>query len=166
MTNLQFVPEIWAQSPEINYEVSSYGNIRSKKRRVNLKPNIGTHGYYYVQCGSKNSKTLHRLIAIAFIPNPKNLEQVNHKDGNKLNNNIDNLEWVTRADNARHSFRLGLSYQTKAIKLNVYKDNILIGCYNSMLEAATKLSVQRADIWRFLKGERKNPIRGYTFSKA
>ena len=57
---------------------------------------------------TENGKTrwhlVHRLVAMAYIPNPKNLPFINHIDGNKLNNHIDNLEWCTRSENARHSF--------------------------------------------------------------
>lgn len=61
---------------------------------------------------TENGKTrwhlVHRLVAMTYIPNPKNLPFINHIDGNKLNNHIDNLEWCTRSENARHSFINGL----------------------------------------------------------
>lgn len=77
------------------------------------------NGYMYVTLLTKDDKDInnehinypgwycygvHRLVALAFIPNPNNLPEVNHKDGNKLNNNIDNLEWVSKSDNIKHSF--------------------------------------------------------------
>jgi hypothetical protein len=60
-----------------------------------------------VQAGQRQER-LHRLVAEAFIPNPANLLEVNHLDGNKLNNNADNLEWVTHAENMRHAVVSGL----------------------------------------------------------
>ncbi len=67
-----------------------------------LKAKISADGYLRVRL-QDNWKNLHRLLAEAFIPNPTNLETVNHKDGNKLNNNLQNLEWVSRQDNLYHA---------------------------------------------------------------
>lgn len=114
--------EIWKLiSGSDGYEASNCGNIRGIKRKAKisngkyrivhetiLKPNINGCGYKYVQLGRKNTKTVHRLIALTFIENPDSKEFVNHKDGNKLNNHIDNLEWVTRQENEDHAFRTGL----------------------------------------------------------
>lgn len=80
------------------YEVSSTGLIRSEKTQKLNKPHINHKGYYKVtlsNCGTKKNFRIHRLVAIAFIPNPENKPEVNHKDLNKLNNNVENLEWVT-----------------------------------------------------------------------
>lgn len=68
------------------------------------------NGYLVVGILGKQYR-VHRLIAQAFIPNPENKPQVNHKDGNKLNNNIENLEWCTAKENIRHSWENGLSYK-------------------------------------------------------
>jgi hypothetical protein len=65
-------------------------------------------GYYTVYV-DKSNKLLHRLIAETFIPNPDNLPCVNHKDGNKLNNSVDNLEWVTYSENNIHARKMGLN---------------------------------------------------------
>ncbi len=59
--------------------------------------------------GSRGTAKLHRLIALTFLPNPDKLPQVNHKDGNKFNNSLDNLEWVSAADNVIHSYQAGLA---------------------------------------------------------
>lgn len=104
--------EIWADIPGFEglYQVSNTGNIKSFRKSTKygcqpeyiLKPNLSTNGYYQVTLynGSKRQKfTVHRLVAICFIPNPDNLPQVNHKDENPLNNRSDNLEWCTAAYN-------------------------------------------------------------------
>lgn len=94
-----------------NYEVSNIGNIRSYKttRGISqtphlLSPGINRHGYKYViltggSCSSKKSLTIHRLVAKSFISNPNNYKCVNHKDKNKANNRIENLEWCTYSYN-------------------------------------------------------------------
>lgn len=87
-----------------NYEISNQGRLRNKKGRI-LNLNINKRGYLYcnISINSVVSKVkIHRLVAIAFISNPHNLETVNHKDLNKLNNKETNLEWTSRADNIRH----------------------------------------------------------------
>ena len=118
--------EIWRDIPQYEgmYQVSSKGRVRSLDRtlltangehkmkgRV-LSPNVNNSGYYYVTL-SKDRRhwcaKVHRLVATAFIPNPDNLPEVNHRDGNKLNCCIENLEWCNHSDNHKHSFRMGLS---------------------------------------------------------
>lgn len=100
---------------EGKYEVSSLGNIKSLPRKVGLTPNPGkmlkpglSSGYYLtvsLPVGPKKFRSfrVHRLVAEAFIPNPGNKSTVNHKDGNKLNNQVNNLEWCTYSENAIHS---------------------------------------------------------------
>lgn len=81
-----------------NYKISNLGRIYSVKRRACLKvKKLGNSGYYQVRL-SKNGhyvyKNLHRILAETFIPNPNNLRTVNHINGNKLDNRLDNLEWA------------------------------------------------------------------------
>lgn len=106
------------------YEVSSLGNVRSLDvtivqpakcgstathtyRGKLLKPNRHGNGYLFVNLAGKQV-SVHRLVATAFIPNPMGKEQVNHKDGNKANNTVDNLEWCTASENTRHAVQNGL----------------------------------------------------------
>jgi hypothetical protein len=88
------------------YTIYSSGKIFSHRKSRFLRPSL--RGLYYSVTLSRNKykerHNLHRLIALAFIPNPINKPCVNHKDGNKLNNRVDNLEWVTYSENERHSF--------------------------------------------------------------
>ena len=95
------------------YQASTFGNIRSfyRSQRI-LKPFFSKGGYKLVKlCRDRKEKTLsiHRLVAITFIPNPNNLPQVNHLDGNKRNNNILNLEWTTNGLNKKHAYSIGLT---------------------------------------------------------
>jgi hypothetical protein len=95
------------------YEVSNLGRVMSKmQRNPRIMPQtIQRSGYHYVMLHVNNKPTcrrVHRLVAQAFLPNPNNMKEVNHKDGNKDNNRADNLEWCTRSHNVKHSFDMGL----------------------------------------------------------
>ena len=97
------------------YQVSNYGRVKRKynngKIRI-LKPISTNNGYLRVSL-SKNSVNntyfVHRLVAQAFILNPENKPEVNHIDGDKTNNKIENLEWCTRSENIQHAFYTGLN---------------------------------------------------------
>ena len=97
--------EVWkdVKGYEGLYQVSNFGRV--KRDEFILKP-IDSHGYKYVHLCNKNherkNQAIHRLVALTFIHNPSNLPQVNHIDGNKSNNLITNLEWVTAKENAYH----------------------------------------------------------------
>lgn len=89
------------------YAVSNYGNIVNVKSQRVLKQCVNSSGYKKVVLNKEN-EYVHRLVATAFISNPDCLPEVNHKDGNKWNNRVDNLEWVSKSDNAKHAFAEGL----------------------------------------------------------
>lgn len=120
--------EIWKDIPEYKgmYQASNLGRIRSLDRKITQLANGGKTKFTYMKKGrilaqgiqnggypivsiSVNAKrkicTVHRLVASAFIDNPNNYREVNHKDGNKSNNSIENLEWVKHSDNIKHSYR-------------------------------------------------------------
>lgn len=94
-----------------NYEVSNTGNVRNIKTQRVLKPDIHTFGYHQVKPslkGKTKNCLIHRAVALAFIPNEDNKPEVNHIDGNKANNHVTNLEWVTSKENQEHAVRTGL----------------------------------------------------------
>lgn len=98
---------------EDRYYISDEGDIYSIKRKKLLKRSIhGKESQYYCVTLSKDGKCttalIHRLVAQHFIPNPENKPSVNHIDGNKLNNRVDNLEWATWSEQQRHAYELGL----------------------------------------------------------
>ena len=102
------------------YMVSNKGNVFSIKRRKTLKLQKKGKNYFCVRLhNKKNIKSLyvHRLVAEAFIPNPENKPQVNHKDGVKANNSIDNLEWVTNIENRNHAIKNMLVTNTRIVTI-------------------------------------------------
>lgn len=105
--------ENWIEIPEYEglYMISDLGNVKSLYSNKILKPSIDKFGYCrFSATKNKKQKTLriHRIVAELFIPNPNNLPQVNHKDGNKENNSKNNLEWCTDSENKLHAYKEGL----------------------------------------------------------
>lgn len=106
--------EIWKdiEGYEGLYKVSNYGNVKSiiKSKDLIMKPHTNNRYPYVFLCknGKKKLKTIHRLVAIAFIPNTLNKMEVNHIDGNRRNNYANNLEWCTRSENVKHAYAIGL----------------------------------------------------------
>jgi hypothetical protein len=113
---------------EGTYEISSLGRVRSIDRVLAsgnfAKGRIRTQlldigGYPVVglyKDGKGNQRKVHRLVALAFIPNPDNKPVVNHRDGNKQNNSVENLEWVTNRENTNHAYQNGLIKAAKGEK--------------------------------------------------
>lgn len=117
--------EIWKEIPNYDgaYAVSNLGRLKSLQRKIIrsdgkpysvkekiIHPHI-TKGYAQATLsylGKKYYVGVHRLVALAFIPNLQNKPEINHIDGNKLNNCVSNLEWVTESENVRHAFNTGL----------------------------------------------------------
>ena len=105
------------------YQISNLGRVRGLGKhdrlgryhaeRIKAIVNNG-QGYLVVNLkhnGKQKQMTVHRLVAKAFIPNPENKLEINHKDGCKSNNCVDNLEWTSRSENLKHAFKLGLNTQ-------------------------------------------------------
>lgn len=113
--------EIWKNTIEDSehYEVSNFGRIRNKKTGLILKGNKKRTGYLQVTLayGKHKDESIHRIVARAFIPNPNNYKYINHKDENKQNNNVDNLEWCTASYN--NNYGVGsLARNSKVIQIN------------------------------------------------
>lgn len=110
-----FETEIWREIEKGKglYHISNYGRVKSLwyGREKILNPSVNSAGYlHFVLCvdGERFDCNVHVLVAENFVPNPENLPEVNHIDGNRLNNCADNLEWTTQGENVRHAARLGL----------------------------------------------------------
>jgi hypothetical protein len=111
---LEIMQEVWKAIPgyEGRYEVSDQGRVLSNRTNLFLKPNTMNHGYVCVHLysGGKQTrvvKTIHQLVALAFVPNPHNCREVNHKNFLRRDNRVENLEWVTRSENVRHAVAAG-----------------------------------------------------------
>ena len=96
------------------FEASTDGHLRNVNTGTVYKEHVNKNGYCQVAVSLGNRKNvkvfkIHKAIAETFIPNPDDKPEVNHKDGNKLNNCVDNLEWMTGAENTRHAYQTGLA---------------------------------------------------------
>ena len=116
-----------------------------------FKNNLTTSGYYsvhlYKECGKRTPKMIHRLVAEHFLPNPNNYPQVNHKDENKLNNHIDNLEWCTEKYNSnygKHHIKLSLAQPTRRTILQYDLDGNFIKEWQSNKEIIRTLKIYHA----------------------
>ena len=160
------------------YEVSNLGQVRSLNYNHTgevkiLKLSKYKSGYLKVSLhknGKQYQKTVHRLVAQAFIPNPGDKTEVNHIDGEKQNNTVDNLEWVTASENTKHAWKTGLSKMTEDRKKKVSEANkgskhpqakrvicITTGeIFNYIREGAKKYNVANQDISKCCKGKIKS----------
>ena len=143
--------EKWKVMPlfEGRYKVSDIGNVMHTKRNVLKSRFTDERGYLrtgFYQNGKTKIMTIHRCVALTFIPNPENKPEVNHKDGEKLNNHISNLEWVTTQENIAHAIRNGLFHDGSHsrgelnIKSKLNKNKVLD------IRAKHKLGVSAKDI--------------------
>lgn len=177
--------EIWKDIEDYEglYQISSYGNVRSLTKKVRcrngkfrtirgkiLTPMITKNNYLVVNLWKNNSSKsylVHRLVAKAFISNPGNKPEVNHKDTHKWNNNVDNLEWNTRSENTIHSYKMKLredqrqkisnmNKKLKSKKVAQYDLNMnLIKIFPSASEAARYYNYNQSAISECCRGIKK-----------
>lgn len=148
------------------YEVSNTGIVRNKVTGHILSPQEDKKGYLRVRLSLHDKKAtakVHRLVAMAFIPNPEGKPQVNHKDTDKHNNRVGNLEWATNSENQIHAYKTGLNYVTgragrkkkPVCKLNLNTGEV-IGTYKSLADAGRENGLHDTNIHKVLTGERKS----------
>lgn len=172
--------EIWKAIPgyEGYYEASTLGRIRSIARIAKgrwgysyrsshvLSQNNVHDGYCQVKFsinGKKTQPLVHRLVATTFIANPYNLPQVNHKDGNPMNNHVDNLEWCTASENSVHRCRVLHREVGRAKKKVICLDTGII--YKSSHHAARDLQISQGSIFSVCQGKWET-AGGYKFAFA
>lgn len=175
---------VWKAVPGYDgyYEVSNTGQVRSVEHYVNtlkgsrrlIKPSIKKqrdvgHGYKSVSfCvnGESKTKLVHRLVAQTFIPNPNNLPQVNHIDGDIGNNNVSNLEWVTDDENKLHSSIQNGGTQRPKRKVNVVEISTgKVFVFEGLREAERKMNLDHKSALNVIKGRCKH-TKGYSISYA
>jgi hypothetical protein len=153
----------WVSVPgfEKGYEINIRGVIRSKGHRYYhklLPQKENNRGYLTVKLsngGVSSSQFVHRLLALAFIPNPDGKAFVNHKNGIKTDNRINNLEWVTHQENISHAYSTGLISMDSKVKR--VKDTCTGRTYESIKEAASDLGIPYSTCKNYLNGRRPNP---------
>lgn len=165
--------EVWKNIEGFpNYKISNLGNIKSftrKKFGNNLVPQPMRKGYLQVllyKDGKPYPRKVHRLVAIAFIPNDNNLPQVNHIDGDKTNNCIDNLEWCDNSYNQIHAYKNGLEKPRFQSKVKQYSlDGIFIKQFEYIKDAAKELNIDDSSISACCRKKRKT-AGGYIWKYA
>ena len=163
--------EIWGKikNYENLYEISNHGKVKSVKRIIKrkkngdlpikeriLKPTINIGGYKTVALSKNNKRKIipiHRLVAQTFISNPKNLPCVNHKDENKLNNCVDNLEWCTVKYNNNYGSKKD-KISKKVIQYD--KNKNIIKEWNSIIDVQRISDINNSNIVQCCKGKRKS----------
>ena len=159
--------EIWKDivGYEGLYQVSNLGRVRSIKKNQVLSPKKNWDGYLRIQLWRKQHNvyvSIHRLVAEAFISNPGNKPFVNHKNGTKNDNRVENLEWCTQKENIKHAFKTGLSkpspknwsVASKPV-IQLTKEGEFIREYPSQIEVERMLGICRTNVSAVCLGKHK-----------
>lgn len=157
----------WPQDPRIM--VSNMGNVVSGKRGGwhPLKVRYNNRGYQMVGAGSDHSPSryVHRLVAETWMPNPNHHKEVNHINGDKTDNRVENLEWTTRSENLRHAYRTGLKKHTGGRKGTPIRIVETGEVFESQHECARRIGGCQSAIARCLAGKQSTHL-GYHFEYA
>lgn len=160
---------MWKQTQNPKYEVSDDGQVRTVSTGHIKSQKTDRYGYAVVCLSESRTvrkyRTVHRLVAEAFIPNPNNYPQVNHKDENKLNNCADNLEWCDAYYNSHYGTGRERSDKGRCKPILAMKDGKIVKAYSSTKEAAADLGKNKATIRGALKG-RQHTAAGYEWKYA
>lgn len=157
--------EITFEDLQQRYKITKDGNVINKTTGKIKSFYISNNGYKRVSLwidGKQKKMSIHRLVALTYIPNPNNLPQINHKDGNKLNNNVDNLEWCNQEHNTKEAYKIGL-IKSSTTKVNQYDlEGNFIKQWNSIKEACDELNLNHANISVVCKGNtNRKQVGGY-----
>ena len=160
--------------PEI-YRISDDGRIYSLKYRKILKTYLGTSGYMFFtirSSGIKKSVYIHRLVATAFIPNPENKREIDHINGDRLDNRVGNLRWVSSKENKHNenTYPHSLMHTLKMIEMSkrpvsLYKDGVLIREFESQKAASEYLGICPSAVSYYISGKGKQ-YKGYVIKKG
>lgn len=145
------------------YEVSDLGKVRNAKTLRALKPQVRQHGYLSVWLYGETTKqkSIHRMVAEAFCPNPNKKSEVNHKNEDKTDNRAENLEWVTHKENSQYGtrpMRIGSKHHNGKLSRAIEQysfDGKLIATYESLAEAERQTGYAKGNICRCAKGDPK-----------
>lgn len=174
---MKIMLEIWKDIEEFKgcYQVSNLGNVRSLDRSIVITNHKGTwiqhykgdimkqrtdrYGYKTVMLyadGQRKNCKIHRLVAIAFLSNPENKSTVNHKNGDKQNNAVDNLEWNTSAEQNIHAYKVGLKliHCKPVLQIDIETEEVMQE-YPSIREAERQMKVSQGTISDCLNGKQK-----------
>lgn len=162
--------EIWKDIPGFpGYQVSNKGNVYSCYLKRNMRICDRGNGYYFVTIGSGNNRKglmVHRLVAMAFIPNPDQLDEIDHINGIKNDNRVENLRWVKHIDNMNNPVTINTRMDAIRAKqgkpIIAFKNGKKIGEYACMMDAARTLNLFCTNICKQLKGKALT-VKGYTF---
>ncbi len=158
-----------------DYTIYSDGRVYSRLSKKFLKPNANHGGYLSVELrrkGKKERRLIHRLVASAFIPNPANLPQVNHKDEHPSNNDVSNLEWCT----AKYNMNYGFGAKTRHLKIDYtkpcYRENaikngrtvsrpvgmytdagVCVATFDSTVDASVQTGIHKTNITRSARSD-------------
>lgn len=154
------IKEEWKpiQNYENRYLISNLGNVKTIKTNNLLKPELRKD---YLSVNLYNGKSykhysIHRLVAVHFIENKNNYSHVNHKDENKLNNNVNNLEWCTHKYNCNYGTAIKRSKENRSITILQYNKSLkLINTYSSLMDAERETGIPNNNICNCCKNKRK-----------